>query len=289
LLTLREPRTVTASEPLGGGMDIHKPKPWHGWREFLKEYVIIVVGVLTALAAEQGVEWLHWRHEVASARETLRPEYLRIIRQVGVRVAQSPCIAARVDALNDILDQANLSGRLPPIGPVLQPTRDPWTLRGWEAVVSDQVLPHIPREEVLLETSIAARTDYLVRIRDSEMDHWAVLGGLMGPGRKVEPGELAGYRTALGLAAREAGLIRSSASLLVPDIVNTGVVTRTEATKAWEAGMVEGQRWIICHPLGSTPIRFSAMQGPGLSAPPKTPFLAPDDPVKRGLTGPPAN
>ena len=29
-------------------MDIHKPKPWHGMREFLKEYVIIVVGVLTA-------------------------------------------------------------------------------------------------------------------------------------------------------------------------------------------------------------------------------------------------
>ncbi|MDB5442210.1 MAG: hypothetical protein JWP73_586, partial [Phenylobacterium sp.] len=33
-------------------MDIHKPKPWHGLREFLKEYAIIVVGVLTALAAE---------------------------------------------------------------------------------------------------------------------------------------------------------------------------------------------------------------------------------------------
>lgn len=39
----------------GGGMDIHKPKPWHGPREFLKEYLIIVVGVLTALAAEQTV------------------------------------------------------------------------------------------------------------------------------------------------------------------------------------------------------------------------------------------
>jgi len=30
-------------------MDIHKPKPWHGLREFLKEYLIIVIGVLTAL------------------------------------------------------------------------------------------------------------------------------------------------------------------------------------------------------------------------------------------------
>jgi len=33
-------------------MDIHKPKPWHGWREFLKEYGIIVLGVLTALGLE---------------------------------------------------------------------------------------------------------------------------------------------------------------------------------------------------------------------------------------------
>jgi len=35
-------------------VEVHKPKPWHGVREFLKEYVIIVVEVLTALAAEQG-------------------------------------------------------------------------------------------------------------------------------------------------------------------------------------------------------------------------------------------
>ena len=48
----------------GGTMDIHKPRPWHSFREFLKEYLIIVVGVLTALAAEAGVEALHWRHQV---------------------------------------------------------------------------------------------------------------------------------------------------------------------------------------------------------------------------------
>ena len=55
-------------------MDIHKPKPWHGVREFLKEYVIIVVGVLTALGAEQTVEWLHRREEVSQARAALHRE-----------------------------------------------------------------------------------------------------------------------------------------------------------------------------------------------------------------------
>ena len=52
-------------------MDIHKPKPWHSVREFLKEYAIVVVGVLTALGAEQAVEQLHWAHEVRSARAAL--------------------------------------------------------------------------------------------------------------------------------------------------------------------------------------------------------------------------
>jgi len=37
-------------------MDIHhKPKTWHGWHEFLKEFGTIVLGVSVALAAEQGV------------------------------------------------------------------------------------------------------------------------------------------------------------------------------------------------------------------------------------------
>jgi hypothetical protein len=34
-------------------MDINRPKPWRGLREFLKEHLIIVVGVLMALAAAE--------------------------------------------------------------------------------------------------------------------------------------------------------------------------------------------------------------------------------------------
>ena len=40
-------------------MDIHKPKPWHGSREFLKEVGTIVIGVLIALGAEAVVQNLH--------------------------------------------------------------------------------------------------------------------------------------------------------------------------------------------------------------------------------------
>jgi hypothetical protein len=76
-------------------MDLHKPKPWHGLREFLKEYLIIVVGVLTALAAEAGVEALHWRHVAAQTEAQLRFGVDRDLFNAIMRVAELPCVNAR--------------------------------------------------------------------------------------------------------------------------------------------------------------------------------------------------
>jgi len=55
-------------------MHVHLPKPLHGWRAFVGEVGIIVVGVLIALGAEQMVEALHWRSEVAGFRSAVRQE-----------------------------------------------------------------------------------------------------------------------------------------------------------------------------------------------------------------------
>ena len=84
-------------------MDIHKPKPWHGVREFLKEYVIIVVGVLTALAAEQGVEWLHWRHQAQVAQVRIADEIEQNLRAGYARVMLQKCYDARLVELRDRL------------------------------------------------------------------------------------------------------------------------------------------------------------------------------------------
>lgn len=69
-------------------MEIHKPKPWHGLREFLKEYGIIVLGVLTAIALEQTVETFHRRAESAELRESLERETDQIVRDT-TRVEKS--------------------------------------------------------------------------------------------------------------------------------------------------------------------------------------------------------
>jgi hypothetical protein len=49
-------------------MQFHLLKPLQGWREFTHEIVIIVMGVLIALGAQQLVEAANWRREVHSFR-----------------------------------------------------------------------------------------------------------------------------------------------------------------------------------------------------------------------------
>ena len=79
-------------------MDIHKPKHWHGVREFLKEYVIIVVGVLTALGAEQSVDWLHRASEVREAREALRNEIRGNLATAAKGLEEDTCLLKQLPA-----------------------------------------------------------------------------------------------------------------------------------------------------------------------------------------------
>jgi hypothetical protein len=72
-------------------MDIHKPKPWHGLREFLKEYLIIVADVLTALEAEQTAEWLHHREQIERTREALHAEMREMLGVVQATQPEDRC------------------------------------------------------------------------------------------------------------------------------------------------------------------------------------------------------
>ena len=87
-------------------MDIHKPKPWHGVREFLKEYLIIVVGVLTALGAEQAVVVMHHQLEVAEARQLIRGELEFNAARVRSRLDVRLCTERRIAELQALLDSA---------------------------------------------------------------------------------------------------------------------------------------------------------------------------------------
>ncbi len=114
-------------------MDIHKPKPWHGVREFLKEYVIIVVGVLTALGAEQAVEALHERGLAREAAEAIDAEMQDNVNRIAYRQAQRPCIDNRLKEITRVLaDWPN--GKAPPAGLAIgDPGDPPMVQQRWQA------------------------------------------------------------------------------------------------------------------------------------------------------------
>ena len=91
-------------------MHFHLPKPLHGWREFLGEVGIIVLGVLIALGAEQFVESLHWRHQVHETRKAIDAEVSHDLTALQFRLNQRDCVAARLEEL-DRWSKALGSGR----------------------------------------------------------------------------------------------------------------------------------------------------------------------------------
>jgi hypothetical protein len=128
-------------------MDIHKPKPWHGLREFLKEYLIIVVGVLTALAAEQTVEKLHEHMIADETRTAIRAELEDNLAGLVRRQEAEPCVRARLGEIRGLLRQWANGGRFDAPSQVGAPPVSPIRLTRYDAAVSAGRIALLPSQE----------------------------------------------------------------------------------------------------------------------------------------------
>ena len=121
----------------GAPLEIHKPKPWHGWREFLKEYVIIVVGVLTALAGEQVAESFHTRHVIAEAEAAMRAELVGDdLPQAYVRVVVAPCLASDLRRLRQAVGDRAPAETFGPLAAAYDPPKRTWDMSAWTSTLS---------------------------------------------------------------------------------------------------------------------------------------------------------
>jgi hypothetical protein len=164
-------------------MHFHLPKPLHGWREFVGEVGIIVIGVLIALGAEQAIDTIHWRHQAAATREALGAEVAVSAADGAERVALEECLRdrlgellAKLNATNGSwaanpmkLGQARVSARILPIMPLAYrtPTRD-WTDDAWQAAKSTGMLNHMTRDETADYSRLYAMIDGLRSFQDQE-------------------------------------------------------------------------------------------------------------------------
>jgi hypothetical protein len=93
-------------------MHVHLPKRLHGWRAFVGEVGIIVVGVLIALGAEQLVELVHQRNEAAEANDIIRGELAFNVGRLQSRSQIRSCIDARLLEIERLLDRAGAQSKL---------------------------------------------------------------------------------------------------------------------------------------------------------------------------------
>lgn len=77
-----------------------KLRPTHGWNAVSWELGIVVLGVLIALGAQQAVEEIRSRQEVQQTRNALDAELRFDVAAFDYRIAQRPCVAARLAELS---------------------------------------------------------------------------------------------------------------------------------------------------------------------------------------------
>ncbi|MBV9548777.1 MAG: hypothetical protein JO256_03780 [Alphaproteobacteria bacterium] len=238
-------------------MEFHKPKPVHSWRELLTEIGVVVIGVCIALAAEQTVEWLHWRAQVAEARTAIANELTSNLVGATLRLRSRGCAQRRLDELALVLDHAAKQGSLPPLGDFGIDWRQTWLTGAWDGVVASQTATHFPDGQMV---DIASTYQLLARMDEfsrQEVEGWSVLYSMVGPGRRLDPASEAGLRAALGQVRTYSNVLDSMSTLLIERFATLPLSLDGENRKQLAGAQSRPLSDIfICRPIGTPPAAY---------------------------------
>src|SRR5690242_2694131 len=227
-------------------MHFHLPKPLHGWREFAGEVGIIVIGVLIALGAEQLVEWVHWRNEVADARRALDREAAYDLGAVEKRQQEASCIDRRLGETRILLTGSSAglrAGSRPPLG---QPQL--WRPRTdvWQAAMAGQVAQHMPLSTRLGYAALYGQFQWYAQKAEDETDAWSVLAELDDPG-VLSPQDIASIRQARSRAQVAADKMEAN----LPRIIAAGARIGIKPAAVEETSLTANSLNRLCAPLSS--------------------------------------
>ncbi len=127
-------------------MDVRKPKPVHSWNELIGEIGVIVLGVLIALAAEQAVELVHWNHQLAEARKSLREELHTSAQDAYGHRAISNCNAQALSKLRTDLLKSGAAWKARPSA--YEALLSTWDSSAWRTAQASGTLGHMTPVEL---------------------------------------------------------------------------------------------------------------------------------------------
>lgn len=178
-------------------------RPPHGWHAVAWELLIVTLGVLIALAAQQVAEGWQWRQRTDEARTRLARELGAMSAQLYERLIVQPCLLNRLNSLADRLGRGGAEWEAAPeqyIGseryfsnrlPVAYrpPHRD--LVDGfWVNIQNDGTLAHLGPDEAERIAAVYASARSIQNYFNQEQQMATMLGPLasdlvLGPGDKT--------------------------------------------------------------------------------------------------------
>ena len=161
-------------------MQVHLLKPLHGWRAFVGEVGIIVLGVLIALAFGQLAQSMHDRISADEARDAIRAEVRENLWWLHVRANYEPCIDNMLGQLNAVMVQGRGGQPTPRLTNVGLPVHGKITSLRWAANAQAGRASLFSGEEQRNLGNMYFTTEEFRTTQESEELVWAKLGFLDG-------------------------------------------------------------------------------------------------------------
>ena len=227
----------------------HIPKPLHGWREFVGEVGIIVLGVLIALAAEQAITSVRDASQVRRSEDSLKDNFSRFVRLTAELDGTQPCLTKRATEIRSLIDGAAVARRLPSVGGIPLPQTRPWQIDTYSAMVASQAITHVPHERAVLYSRIAMSATDVYEDAVAEWNEWGTLQSLSGSSRPFSEAEESQVRISLARAVQKDAVIRRIADATVERIKSTRVLDAVALDAAVRRGRADASTSAMCRSI----------------------------------------
>lgn len=198
-------------------------KPAMGWRDFLDELVIVILGVLIALWVGKLSSSFDWQSRDSQTRDALAAELSDALTNLETRRAVAPCMDRRLDAIGSVLVQAQTSGRLPALSNLPLSPGANWENGAWQVTVDSETASSLKIKQLNSLSLVYSNIARLQARNDREREAWARLATVSGPARPVGSDELSELRTALNIARDMEGRMEIAASWMPQMVRNSGL------------------------------------------------------------------
>ena len=171
-----------------------KLKPPHGWHAVAWELLIVTLGVLIALGAQQVVEGLHQRNEINQLVLALRSELADDHARWAHIRASDPCTLQRLDALEQWNAIAPADARLKRAYRLFL-----WNMHSgaWDLAKTSESTANIPLRERLTFASLYEAINNWRQFINEENANAQALSGLLATANQPENRRQIAYRLSL--------------------------------------------------------------------------------------------